>query len=347
MVNQKINNKFDKQIAECVGLWLAEGNNKCNNEITFTNNEPSLIKIFDKTLRQLFDLSKFNIRLYVYSVDNKIVKIPLKADKINFYRDKRANKPYFIWRLASVELHKKWKNVVEEYKENSECWPDILRGFFAGEGSIKSSSHNSRTIRVSQKRSLFLEKVFKNLDVKFSYREEGRSYEIYSKQNWDKLAKIKIANLHPLKKEKFWRIYGEFKEEHYKKNYLKKYVLKKLDKPHLPIELALKFKRSKARLQEVLVQLKREGEIINYRAGSLDYWVRNNQNVIIISKLKKKYLKLLAKSNRTTKEMANYFKVTDKSSFRRLTELQKLNLVSRDKNKIWKINNSRKKVIVK
>ena len=32
MYDQKINNGFSKQIAECVGLWLAEGDNKCNNE---------------------------------------------------------------------------------------------------------------------------------------------------------------------------------------------------------------------------------------------------------------------------------------------------------------------------
>lgn len=43
MLNQKINNNFNKQTAECVGLWLAEGDNKCSNEITFTNNEITLI----------------------------------------------------------------------------------------------------------------------------------------------------------------------------------------------------------------------------------------------------------------------------------------------------------------
>ena len=39
-------------IAKCVGLWLAEGDNKTISEITFTNSQPELIILFDKTLRR-------------------------------------------------------------------------------------------------------------------------------------------------------------------------------------------------------------------------------------------------------------------------------------------------------
>ena len=34
-----------KEIAECVGLWLAEGDNKTTAEVTFTNNCFELINI--------------------------------------------------------------------------------------------------------------------------------------------------------------------------------------------------------------------------------------------------------------------------------------------------------------
>lgn len=346
MFNQKINNNFNKQIAECVGLWLAEGNNKCNNEITFTNNEFSLIGFFHENIKKLFQNYPFKIRIYVYSSDGRNINVPIKVNKINIYTDKRATKPYYIWRLASVSLNKEWKKIVEDYKNNSQYYADILRGFFAGEGNIKFSSHNSRTIRISQKESKFLEKLLDYFDIEFIYRKENRSYNITHKLHWDILAKINIADLHPIKKEKFWKVYSEFKEEHYKSNFLKDSILKLLIRPYLPLELATNFNRSKARIQEILIDLKKEKKINNFRAGSISYWIRNDQNIIIISKLKKKYLKCLAKSNKTTKEIANYFNVNDKSSFRRLKELGKLGLVQRNKDKTWKIIKPTKEVVV-
>lgn len=345
MYNQKINNNFNKQIAECVGLWLAEGDSKCNNEITFTNNEFSLIKFFHENIKKIFSNYQFKIRIYVYSSDGKNINVLIKVDKVNIYTDKRATKPYYIWRLASVSLNRKWKNLVEEYKNNPKYYSDILRGFFAGEGNIKSSSHNSRVIRISQKKCLLLEKLLEYFNIEFKYRKENRSYNITHKPNWDRLAKIHIADLHPIKKEKFWRVYYEFKEEHYKSNYLKNSIFKLLIKPYLPLELAIKFNRSKARIQEILIDLKKERKINNFRVGSVSYWIRNDQNIVIISKLKKKYLNFIVKSNKTTKEIANYFKVNDKSSFGRLKELQKLGLVRRNKDKMWQIIKLNKEVV--
>ena len=334
------------QIAECVGLWLAEGDNKTKMEITFTNSETDLIKHFNKVLRNIFSNYKFNIRLYVYSSNNKDVIIPIKVNIIKRYTDKRANRPYYIWRLASVELNKKWRIIVENYKQKSIYYSDILRGFFAGEGNIKTGSHNNRTIRIAQKKSSFLEKLLKYFKIEFNYRKEERSYSITHKDNWDKLAKIRIGDLHPLKNKRFWEVYNGFKESHYKHNYLKNSVFNILNKSHLPIDLASKFNRSKARIQEILVNIKKEGKINNFRVGSISYWIRNDSNTIIISRLKKEYIDFLSNSNKTTKEIANYFNVNYKSSFRRLKELEKLNLVSRNKNKTWKIIKPEKKVIV-
>ena len=59
----------NKKIAECVGLWLAEGDNKSNREITFTNNEFSLIELFHKTIQKLFSNYTFNINIYVWYND--------------------------------------------------------------------------------------------------------------------------------------------------------------------------------------------------------------------------------------------------------------------------------------
>lgn len=335
-----------KELAECVGLWLAEGDGKCNNEITFTNNEFSLIEFFHNNIKCLFSNHKFNIRIYVYTPNGENVTVPLEVTKINRYVDKRATKPYYIWRLASVELNKKWKYIVDQYKNNPDCYADILRGFFAGEGSIKSSSHSSRSVMISQKPSVFLEKLLNKLKIEFNYNAGNRSYFITHQDNWDKLAKINIADLHSIKKDKFWRIYREFKERHYKNHHIKNNILQMLSNPYTTSELAVKFTRTEARIQDVLIELKSKGIINNFRSGSKSFWIRNDQNIIIISKLKKKYLNILMKGDKNTAEIANYFNVDFQSSLRRLKELKKLGLVRRKENKRWEMLNTNKKVIV-
>ena len=337
---------MNKKIAECVGLWLAEGDDKCDNEITFTNNQFGLIELFHKNIKKLFSNYKFNIRIYVYTPNGENVAVPLEVTKINRYIDRRANKPYYIWRLASVTINKEWKKIVEAYKHNPIYYANILRGFFAGEGSIKSTSHNSRTLTISQKPYPYLEKLLSYFNVEFKYRANNRTYYITHRDNWEKLAKIRIADLHPIKKEKFWKVYSEFKERHYKNYHIRNNILQMLSNPCTTSELSVKFTRTEARIQDVLIELKNKGIINNFRSGSKSFWIRNDQNIIIISNLKKKYLNILMKGNKNTTEIANYFNVDFKSSFRRLKELENLGLVRRKEDKKWEKLNPDKKVIV-
>jgi len=343
MNNQKIKKDFNEKLAECVGLWLAEGDNKSNYEITFTNNCWNLIKLFHKTITKLF--GKENIRIYVYNSSKKQIKIPIKA-KVNYYLDKRATKPYYIWRLASSEFNKKWKIVTNKILSDEEYYCYVLRGIFAGEGNIKTGQHSNRTIRISQKEpSEFFNLLLNNFDINYTFVQNERSYVITGKTNWDKCAKIKIADLHPDKKLKFWQTYGEFKEEHYPNNYLRESILKVLERHHTSNGLSIKFNRSQARVYDILGLLKKSNKIQNFRVASIDYWIRKDQKIIIISKLKANYLNFLGDSIKTTKEFARYFKVDWKSSFRRLNELEKLSLVKRNKDKTWGKLNVDKKVI--
>lgn len=103
--------------------------------------------------------------------------------------------------------------------------------------------------------------------------------------------------------------------------------------------------RSQARIYDVLDIFKKKGKILNYRVKSKDHWIRKDQNIIIISKLKEKYLKFLGNSNKITKYFAKHFNVDWKSSFRRLKELEKLKLVKRNKDKTWRKLNMNKQVI--
>ena len=94
----------------------------------------------------------------------------------------------------------------------------------------------------------------------------------------------------------------------------------------------------------MLVLLKKEGQTKNYRVKSVDYWTKNS-NLIIISSVKDKYLNLLTKE-KTTAELANNMDVDWKSSFKRLRELERLNLIELDENKKWKKIPTEKKIWV-
>jgi predicted transcriptional regulator len=233
--------------------------------------------------------------------------------------------------LASVSATRDWRNIVISALNNSNFYPHILRGFFAGEGSVKFGSHNNRTLLVAQKQpKIFINKILHNLGISHTFSINNRSYVITGKWNWDIFAKYRLADLHPIKREKFWKIYKEFKEEHYPALQLKNQVLEKLKKPLTACELADIFNRSQARICDVLMELKKENKIKNFRIGSKDYWT--NQNIAIVSKIKAKYLQLLTEGFTKTSEFAKKLAVDWKSANRRLKELEKLRLVRFDVN---------------
>lgn len=334
----------EKKVSECIGLWLAEGSTRSKSEITFTNNCWELVELFHKTISKLFSKEKYNIRIYIYSREGREIKIPFKNIAVKNYIHKKATKPFYIYRIASIKLMKKWRKIVDKSLKDKRHYRYILRGFFAGEGNIHTGSHNTRRIRISQgTRKEFIENLLKHFNIEFSFREKNRNYVIYGKWNWDIFSKLSLADLHPDKKIKFWRVYNSFKEEHYRKGYLIKEV-SKLKQPFLTKDLSKIFNRSPARIRDVLVELKKQKKIKNFRVGSVDYWT-NDKNLIIISKLKKEYLFFLDMPRKTS-EFARHFCVDWKSSFERLKELKNLNLVRREPNGEWIKLNTKKKIMV-
>lgn len=333
---------FKKRVAECIGLWLAEGSTRSKSEITFTNNCWNLIDLFYRTINRLFKSCKYNIRIYVYSKDGTRIKMPYTNCAVKYYIHKRATKPFFILRLASVEIVRKWSGIINDFLKEKEVYPFVLRGFFAGEGNVKESSHNSRVIRISQgKQKEFIDNILNELGLNFSFNPKNRNYIIRRKSNWDIFAKLKLANLHPIKKKRFWEVYNKFKEEHYEHNYLIKNILPTLNELYTTKQLAEKFNRSPARVRDILVELKKQGKIMNFRVGSVDYWT-NDPDLILISKLKYNYLFFLDEP-RQTSEFAKHFKVCWKSPFKRLKELERLNLVRRQEDGKWiKLLNQKK-----
>ncbi|MFZ3078002.1 MAG: hypothetical protein WA139_06110 [Candidatus Aenigmatarchaeota archaeon] len=316
------------EIAECVGLWLAEGDKTTIREVTLTNNSVDIILFFSQRIMSLYK-GKNKPRIYAYSPYKKKPYSSFNEIKINFYNDFRANKPYYIFRLADTNFVKYWKAKVEEIKNNKNLYPDILRGFFAGEGNIKEASRN-RVIRIAQKQQLeIIDSILNHYKINFTFSKRERSYVITSRINWDRLAELKIADLHPEKKEKFYNIYKKFKEYHYPHNHIKDKILGSLYKPKTSRELASEFGRTQARLQRILSNLKEEGKVRNFRVRSKNYWVNSDSKLILISERKKSILNLLKNPLRTV-DIANNLNIDEKSIARRLAELQKLGLVERN-----------------
>ena len=266
--------EISEQIAECVGLWLAEGDSTTEAEITFTNNSWDLILYFHKTVKNLFKV--INPRIYIYFPSSEdMQEYSLDNIRFRYYIDSRATKPYFIYRIADKELVKIWKEIVEVCTIKEGIYSFILRGFFAGEGNIKTSSHNSRTLRIAQKcQKEFINRILDYFGVDYKFSKRERAYVITNRANWQKLAEINIADLHPIKRTKFWNTYSSFKEWHYKHNFIKNNILTYLEKPMTSMDLARIFNRSQSRIQRILTSLKREGKITNYRKINKDYWIR-------------------------------------------------------------------------
>ena len=99
----------EKRLAECVGLWLAEGGNKLKREITFTNTCLELVDLFKRTINELFKDYKYNQRIYVYSKTGEKINLPYSNCILKYYVHKRATKPFFIYRVASINLKGKWQ----------------------------------------------------------------------------------------------------------------------------------------------------------------------------------------------------------------------------------------------
>ena len=171
-----------------------------------------------------------------------------------------------------------------------------------------------------------------------------RSYDISGRWNWDVLAKIDIARLHDEKRKAFWFVYESFKEVHYRKYWLKDKIFQHLKKPIKTEDLSNLFDRSFARTSEILSQLKEEGKIRNFRVESHDYWTRNKR-IVVISKIKKKYLESLSLSKKTVYRLAKELKVGQKSVKRRLQELQRLGLVYQDRLGLWTTRKIKKKIV--
>lgn len=231
--------------------------------------------------------------------------------------------------------------------QKKELFPDILRGFFAGEGSVLVGSHNRRSLRIAQKiQKNWIDEILNHLNISYVYYPKSRTYEITGKWNWDVFAKHKLADLHLDKKRKFHDSYSSYKEIHYPNNFIKNKLLADLQTPKTTEQLSEKYVRSKARIIDILIELKKNRLVSNFPVRSKHYWVCSDADVIVISDVKKNYLDALRDSPKNTTELAKFSYRSFRSAKKRLTELERLGLIERNKFNKWQIVTTSKKIIV-
>ena len=269
--------KITKELAECVGLWLAEGDSKTKKEITFTNNCLELILFFHENISRVY-FGKNKPRMYVYSSTPKILINHLNGLKIKNYSDERARKTYYIYRLADVKFVREWKQIVTQIKINKDFYPEILRGIFAGEGNIKHDlkNNNSRNIRIaSGVRNEFIEELLTHFDIPLKFESNKRAYWIYGR-SLETLNGINIASLHPEKEAKFRKMIKSVKEKHYSPHEFRTLILKELNSFKTTKQLASFFNKSEVYTLEVLSVLKREKIIDNIKTKTGSFWAKGH-----------------------------------------------------------------------
>ncbi len=283
-------------MAQIVGLWLAEGDHKTLREVTFTNNDSKLITFFHHVLWEHFT-PRNPPRVYVYrpSKDATFDR-PVMGAVYRYYIDRRANVPYYIYRVSGVELARILRRTSQTICADSSNYRGILQGFFAGEGNIKETiAHYSRVLRIAQgKRLAILERILRFLSVKFSYKLSESSYVISGRDNLEKLWSIGVSELHSKKHAKFAAMMSSYQQYHYRRGYLSARILEILSLPLTTRQIATRVNRGKSRVNHLLTALCRKGEVEMFKVRSSYYWVRSDQQCVIISKEKSTILEALS-----------------------------------------------------
>lgn len=202
----------ENSLAECVGLWIAEGDSKSTRELTFTNNCEDLIKYFHTVVTGNFEF-KTTPRVYEYSSNYFSSSFRLDGVVKKKYLDFRARKPYYIYRICDAKLLRDWKKCYSENISKREVYVSILRGVFAGEGNIKYQEECAgRTVRLAQKkRNSMIECFLDHAGIAYSYAQENRQYYISRRKNLEIFRRLQIAALHPDKNVAFEKMFSSYK----------------------------------------------------------------------------------------------------------------------------------------
>ncbi len=334
-------------LPQIVGLWLAEGSVQSTREITFTNNQPTLIRFFHAAFLSALPILN-QPRIYAYlPLGQRYFKRPISGLKYRTYTHKHASRPFYIYRISGVKLVQEWRKLVKRVIRDERNYPYVLQGFFAGEGNVKYRQYPwSRMIRIFQKSPIpLIDKILKHSGISFRYSPDEGAYNISGRENLEKLWRMQLATLHPSKNKKFEEMMKTYQQYHYKRGMSLQLVCQNLASPITSKDLSIKLQRSHSRLSQILIQLERKNLAQKFKVRSTYYWFRPGDDTVIISRQKDRVLKLLDEPKRVF-EVATALKKTWKAVSRRLHELEELGLVRKTASR-WSRVRTRRRVIAR
>ena len=223
--------------------------------------------------------------------------------RINYYIDSRANKTYYIYRLADTSFLKDWKKIVEDTLNQERNYIAILTGIFAGEGNVKyDAKSSSRNIRISGKKKEgkeIIEKILTFLDLPIKYNEEHGDYWISGRQ-LDRIKDLDLCILHSEKSHKFLKMMLSKKEKHYSPGEIKSLLLQELNNPQTTKNLSKTLDRGEIRILEVLQELRREQKVGYIKMQGTFYWMQIELKEDYLIRRKIAILKALSTNNSYT-----------------------------------------------
>ena len=208
-------------------------------EITLTNNQPYPIALFHRVVHENLHPKQIpRVAVYLPNLDT-LYEEPVGWARYRVYVDRRANMPYYIYRISGVEAVKSWRALVSSACSDTNNYGPILQGFFAGEGNVREGAHHSRLVRIAQGAPhALLETMLRHFRISFKYGGH-REYSISGRDNFEIILALGVTRLHHSKHKKFLRMMQGYRQRHYPCHALHGWVLAKLSTPRTTEELAI------------------------------------------------------------------------------------------------------------
>lgn len=284
--------ELDNLFFEGLGLWQGEGGK--SKGLYFGNSCPELLLRFLEFVEEKLGMSRKDFKVTVNVPELKeaedavrkkwsnILKIPVE-NFTNICVDERMNREYaqfYINSIVLVELmknmHEKLKTIISSRRDFTNAY---LRGAFAAEGSVVLKPWGTivkidfATIDMGWVE--FLKKCLIQLKIlPGAYVRKGKKFQIYGKRNFEKVKELKFYDLHPDKKEKFERGFGNYQRDIMKGSEMEKLILQQLSNgPKTYDELSGALKKGRSTIQSHYIPILEKKSLIKREGKRKQAWL--------------------------------------------------------------------------
>ena len=273
--------KLDKLFFEGLGLW--EGEAGKSKGLYFGNSCPELLLHFLRFVGQKLGLVREQFKVTVNSPNlnkpedfiNKRWSEKLRIPFENFTHvcyDPRINQEYAQVYINGIVLSELMKNLHEKLKSiiliNKEYIVSYLRGVFAAEGSVilKPSGVIFKIdfSTIDMKWVDFLSKSLHYLGIRAGvYVSGGKKFQIYGRENLEKVKEFKLYDLHPDKKTKFEDGISKYQRFVVPGHIMEKLILQQLlSGPKTYDEISFALKKGRSTIQSHYIPILEKKEFV-------------------------------------------------------------------------------------